>query len=802
MKRKPILLFSLLILTGLITACAKEASAAEKLPIESETAGSSFYGEVTDDTGDIGMTYPDLTGEIVISEVMPKNKTTLVYDCLNDWVELLNLSAEPVALDGWRLKCDGSADLSGSVLYPGEYLLIFADEDFSIKDGSSLRLIDPKGKIISEAVIPELENNVSFQLDDKGEYSVSLYPSPGFENSREGYCDYQDTLLPEGELVISEAVVYNPSTTVKQGAAPALTDWVEIKNISGEKVDISDYCLSDNVSELDKYSFPGKELKPGEYITVPCIGKDEAEKTAAKNVAPFSLDSENDTIILSKNGEIEDCISLKDIPYSCSIGRMDGEAGFFYFETPSYGKKNSNGCRYVTECPSASIPGGQHSGSESLLVELEGPGTIYYTLDSSEPGFKSQVYSGPVEINRSTVLRAFACEEGQLRSRSVTYNYLLDTEHTLPIVCINSNDKKLMSRTYAQGDKSIEIPGNISYYYGTEGFSENCSISMNGDTSLFLPKKSMIVRFGGAYGCSMLKYPLFDEGVNEFNALVFRVGQDRCNAVIRNELCQTMAREFSNDLLTQRGRWCAVYLNGAYYGVYALKDNDNRYLYANRYGVSKNSVLIESGYVPPGSDLYPAFDYILKHEMSDGSNYSRACEMMDMNSLADWIIAVGYSGHPDVINGNYKFAASSEDDKKIRLIYYDLDTSLQRPEYPFINIFAPSSDTQMFWLCNSLFKSSEFRTLVLQRTSDALHGAFSDENALAIIDKMADEIDSEMVRDAARWPGMGISYSGWQGNVDRLRKLMSGYHVNVINNLKHFMRLTDEEVILYFGDLN
>ena len=564
-------------------------------------------------------------------------------------------------------------------------------------------------------------------------------------------------------------------------------------------MDISDYCLSDKLSELDKYSFPGKELKPGEYITVLCA-KSADSQISGENTAPFNLDSENETLYLSKRGEIEDCISLKEIPYGCSFGRMDDKAGFFYFEEPSYGKKNLNGCRYVTDKPSASIPGGQYSAEDYIAVELKGNGTIYYTLDSSEPTFASQVYSGPVEIDSTTVLRAFACEDGQLRSRSVTFNYLINTEHTLPVVCINSNTTKDMTRMYSLGDKSNVIPGNISYYDGQDGFSENCTISMNGATSLFLLKKSMIVRFRGACGCSMLKYPLFEEGVNEFNALVLRVGQDYYNGVIRNELCQAMVRQFSDDLLTQRGKWCAVYINGVYYGVHALKDNDSAYLYANRYGVSKDSVSIECGNVPAGSPMFQALNYILKNDMSVEANYRKACEMVDMNSFADWIIAVGYSGHPDVINGNYKYAVSSEGDKKIRLIYYDLDTSLQRPEYPFINIFAPSYETQMFWLCNSLFKSSEFRTLVLQRTSDALHGAFSDENAVAIIDRMSAEIDSEMMKDAPRW-GV-LSYSGWKGNINRLKTMMSDYHMYVVNNLRSFMRLTNEEVELYFGDLD
>lgn len=780
----------------LTAACGRNTSSSEGSQATQEQ--STFIGEVTVGSADISQ-YPDYTGKIVISEIMPKNITTPVNGRYDDWVELTNLSDEQLSLDGWRLRGKDTLDLSGYVIDANGHLIVFSEDYFSIKDDSVLTLIDPEGRTISSVDVPEMDSNVSLELNDQGIYTATLYPTPGYGNSKSGYCEYQNALFPEGDIVISEVVVYNASELKETDSAPAKVDWVEIRNISETTVDLSGYSLSDKLSDPWKYSFPAIELKPGEYLTVICTAPEEIGYSGGKYIAPFGLDSGNESLILYKNGEIEDCISLKDIPYGCSFGRMDREAGFFYFAEPSYGKRNTNGCRYVTDAPSASVPGGQYQ-NEFLMVELNGAGTVYYTLDSTEPTFESAVYSEPLKIGGSTVLRAFSCEEGQLRSRSVTYNYLLGTNHTLPIVCINANSAKDMGRMYSSGNKNTELPGNISYYDGSEGFSENCSVSMNGATSLFLIKKSMIVRFSGAYGSSMLKYDLFNEGVSEFNALVLRVGQDYYNGVIRNELCQAMARQFSEDLLTQHGKWCVVYVNGKYYGVHALKEDNSAYLYAKRYGVSKNSITVECGDVPANSALFPAIHFILTNDMSDEANYRKASEMLDMNSLADWIIAIGYSGHPDVINGNYKLAASVEDDGKIRLIYYDLDTSLQRPEYPFVNIFYPSSETQMSRMCRSLFRSNDFRKLTLERASDALHGAFSDENAIAVIDEMAEEIDSEMMMDAPRWHV--LTYYGWKGNINRLKALMTNYHISVINNLRSFMRLTREEVEMYFGDLD
>ena len=54
--------------------------------------------------------------------------------------------------------------------------------------------------------------------------------------------------------------------------------------------------------------------------------------------------------------------------------------------------------------------------------------------------------------------------------------------------------------------------------------------------------------------------------------------------------------------------------------------------------------------------------------------------------------------------------------------------------------------------------------------------------------------------DAPRWHV--LTYYGWKGNINRLKALMTNYHISVINNLRSFMRLTREEVEMYFGDLD
>lgn len=77
------------------------------------------------------------------------------------------------------------------------------------------------------------------------------------------------------------------------------------------------------------------------------------------------------------------------------MGRLEGQAGFFLFDTPTPGKANGEGYRAMSQAPLASQEQGVYEGVDALTVSLEGEGPIYYTLDGSVPTADSEVYTLP-----------------------------------------------------------------------------------------------------------------------------------------------------------------------------------------------------------------------------------------------------------------------------------------------------------------------------------------------------------------------------------------------------------------------
>ncbi len=112
MKRRPHIIL-ILIACLLMEACGRSSSSSAEPPVETTAEPPVFIGETVNSAADLKDAYPDYTGKIMISEVMPKNRTTSVDGRLDDWVELVNRSDESVLLDDWQLKSKTSFDLSG-----------------------------------------------------------------------------------------------------------------------------------------------------------------------------------------------------------------------------------------------------------------------------------------------------------------------------------------------------------------------------------------------------------------------------------------------------------------------------------------------------------------------------------------------------------------------------------------------------------------------------------------------------------------------------------------------------------------
>ena len=792
MKLTRFLIPLVLALVLLLGACGQRAPAPEATPAPS--ASPSPTAEPTP-------VPPDYSHLLQITEIGAKNRASFRCNGFPDWVELENISGEVLPLDGWTISDrPGHKGLALSgVLAPGELLLLTLDgADFSLSRGETLRLCAPDESVQESVLLSSDTADRSLQRQADGCFRESAWISPGYPNGNEGYERFCSERVPAGPLIISEVMVSNASYPLH--AQHPCFDWVEIRNISDEAVELSEFCLSDDADRLDRWRFPDGTLQPGELRVVICDEELTDTDILSRDAnTGFSLSASNDRLYLSRaDGTLLDFAALHDIPEDCSLGREDGRAGFLYYAEPSPRRDNSGGCRRVSAAPESPEADGVFEGVESVTVTLRGEGEIHYTLDGSTPTPDSPLYTGALTIGGTGLLRAIAIEDDAIPSTICERCFLLNEGHTLPVLSLVVKDKKNFMITYDWGDKSQEYSGCLTLYDGEHSFSHACGVSLRGWTSLSLPKKSLGVRFRPRDGGD-LEADVFSNGVTRFHSLAIRAGQDYSFTVFRNELLQDLCLEASDTVLTQTSKFCVLYLNGEYWGIYSLKEDVSRRLYASHRGVDADTVESLRGALPTWSDLYKnVIEFTWYHDLSEPENYRQICENVDIRSLCDWFLLEGYCGNTDT-EGNIRFLRSHADDHLWDLVFYDLDWSFRNLD-PFSVLLAGfgHAGPQIPPLLNGLCRNEVFRDMVLRRWAELTKGVLSDEHVLARIDAYEALLAPEIPRDWSRWD---MPPDRWGRRVEELRSFIrdNNWAQLATESLCRYLRVTPEERAAYFG---
>ena len=423
---------------------------------------------------------PEVPPTVRINELMPSNKSTLADgDTFPDWIELYNYGGEPALLSGCTLNIGGkSCALPELEIQPDAYAVVFCGgEDVPVslpKAGAEVRILSAGGTEIDSVSYENAESDISLCRDGDS-VAAAEYPTPGFENSADGFAAFQASRECSSPLVINEAMVYNEWYRSDDGG---LYDWVELKNVSAQELRLSDYYLSDDGKDRAMYRLPDETLAPGGIYVVYCTGSGDA----SGSYAPFALNAQSDSLYLSSaDGRLCDYTPLRGIKYGGSYGRMSGENGFFYFASATIGADNAGGARCIAAEPVPSIEPGVYDGVEGMSLELSADGTIYYTLDGSTPSESSQVYSAPIPLDATTVVRAINVEAGKLTSGSADLSYIVNEEHTLPVASLVADPDDLFGSSggiYSNPSLREERMGSIALFDGEDGFSLDCGIKI------------------------------------------------------------------------------------------------------------------------------------------------------------------------------------------------------------------------------------------------------------------------------------------------------------------------------------
>jgi hypothetical protein len=131
---------------------------------------------------------------VVINEVLPAPRA-VDWDgdgkanAADEWIEVLNVTKQPVDLSGWRLEIGRSGGVSyrfprGTMLRAGAIMLLYQRQTrLKLDDaGGTVRLVDRGGKVADSVRYGALSPDASYSRDAKNAWHGDWPPSRGSPN--------------------------------------------------------------------------------------------------------------------------------------------------------------------------------------------------------------------------------------------------------------------------------------------------------------------------------------------------------------------------------------------------------------------------------------------------------------------------------------------------------------------------------------------------------------------------------------------------------------------------------------------
>lgn len=595
---------------------------------------------------------------------------------------------------------------------------------------------------------------------------------------------YSSNLPEDISIVVINEVMASNTTTIedRDGDYP---DWLEIYNSGDVEIDLTGYGLSDDLDDPFKWIFPNTTLQPGEFKLIFASDKDYTSESPYLHTN-FKIKAGGETLLLTDtSGFIIDQVNSVEISSDISIGRQpDGGSEWFFFDDPTPGYSNSTD-GYITYSSSLSFsqPGGFYTADIFVeITALDSVDEIRYTVDGSDPTETSRLYSTPIKLDNTTVLRARSFSTGFLPGEISTSTYFFNENSTLPVISLSTDpDNMFDSQTgiYVNYKEDWERPVHIEFFEtdGLPKFNEDAGIKIGGNNTRGRAQKAFHINFRGKYGSDKIDYQVFpDLPVYEFNNLYLRAaGNDWDQTHFRDGFLQTLVRDLEFE--TQAYRPASIFLNGEYWGILNIRQRYNEQYFISMFGADNIDLLehahpndfisIIKGDLEEFNSLY---SFIEQNDFSNNSNYEFIQTKMEINSFLDWVISEIYFNNTDWPTNNVKIWKPKTEDGKFRWILFDLDWSYgyQRtrvgPEdentYKGNTLtwaLEPDNEFCTGTMLSKFLANEQFKTEFINRFADYLNTLFESEHVKELIASTQAHLEPEMPRHYDRFKNDPIS---------------------------------------------
>jgi hypothetical protein len=804
----------------------------------------------------------DLAGQdIVINEVLSSNRSGVTDEDgdFPDWIEIYNPGAQAVDLGGYGLSDKPLLPFKWSfpsfTINPGEYLFVFASGkdrltiprywETIIKPGDYWKYEIPTSEPSSGWRTNGFDDSgwtsakASFGYGDGDDSTtvatgtLSIYARKTFEINDPAeisgialHIDFDDGFVaylngheigryllgipgvpPAYDLPASD---YIHEAQMYQGGAPEVyrADSLIKYLVTGTNVlAIQVHNSSTGSSDLSLIPFLtlGYKHAPQPYTGFPEILNFTPERLHTN----FKLGTGDTLALTSSLGAQLDRININTIPANISLGRKpDGSGNWFYFSEPTPQMPNTTQEFDASGdvLPIFSHPGGFVTYPFLLsLSTASGSDSIYYTLNGSDPTLGSKLYTGPINITSTTVVKASVMGFRKLPGEVETKTYVIDASRHLPIVSLSTDSLNLFDDNtgiYALGPNADSVnspyfganfwqdwerPVHVEFYdrSGVLQVDQNAGIKIFGSYSRANAQRSLALYARSEYGAKSFKNRLFyDKPIDEFQSFILRnSGNDWNNTMMRDDMMTSLVKNMGIDIMAFRP--VTLYINGKYWGMLSMREKINEHFLAENHQVNPYQVDLLEAYGNPvngDADHYNALlTYITDNSPAVQSKYEYIKTQMDIENYIHYQLSEIYFNNTDWPGNNIKFWRPRTTDGKWRWILYDTDFGFgpwnANDYYNNTLHFAlepngpgwpnPPWSTLLF---RRLILNQEFKYEFINYFADQLNTTFQSAKVVAYINSLQDSIEGEMAEHFQRWGnGSWMSLGQWYNNVEAMR---------------------------------
>ena len=820
----------------LLIYCTGEKDGA---PFKLAAEGETLYLKNADGSAHSSLTIPAMNanerfikGEIVfdasvsaavsgvrLSEVCASNAMIADNGETPDWIEIENTTGEDIDLSGWYLSDNPSKPQKwqlpeGFTLATGEIRAIFLHEsDVGFKlssEGESVVLSDNTGRVMDYVVFGAQKQDTSLALKD-GLWQQTWHVTPGEANEIRAKGAYESQVYFSNNtgVYISEVLTASADFTYKTTSY----DYIELHNKTSSRISLKGWYLSDSASNPKKWAFPNNAFIPANgYVIIYADGTEKTTEQANTYFATFKLSQDNDVVILSKGNEVVDHISLGDQYGGISCGRIpggNGETVFFASTTP----KKANpyfGYHVQTASPVLSHEGGLMTGTIAVEITASEGATIYYTLNGDTPTRNSSVYSAPIAISSTTVLRAAAYKEDELISPVVSASYLYGVTAQVPVVSLITDDKYLNDPSKglfvaANSNKDWEYPIHVQYFEdGEVKINQLSSFRIAGGFSRKRAQKGLAIFARGSLSESTFSYsPFENRDYEEIKSFTLRAAGTERGTRFKDAFLTSLAE--GANVMYQDARVAVVYINGKFWGHYNIREKINKYSIAQWEGVTDEelidgiTILKNKGDVLQGTrvEMMQLIKFCRTKDLNVEENLQYVLDDIDVMSWFDHTIYEIITGNGDLANVRYYKVPGG----KWKVCLFDLDSTMSGTlAYPIrMFITDPNDEVQDLFHepVSALVRVPAMRDLFLTRFGEILYEKFLPGDLNAKIDEWVDIIGPLIPAQDDRWNTGDLKF--WNESVDTLRKYCNERPVKMVEHISAKFSLSEEEVEKYFG---